>query len=1212
MSETDDNTDVVEEGVEISFVALMQELRAMESELDDRAEGGARKRQATNPLTWTNFKANPSAHVGALVHLRASDFASGTVRVLGPCKLVFQEDVVFNPNPDALNWQPTAAQRASGEYPFASGFALDFFAAITIESDNVIIDLNGHELRQSREHHLQQSFAQLISIGNSPFVDGEGPAAFGTSFVTPSRVVVRNGRLGFNAHHGVHGNAGSYIYLHDLELEDYQIAGIALNGVKSSAIVDCVLLGTNTDVPILGTYSQARFLATHFLPQAVASGDAGAALAQARLETLLEQTLADVRAQNEIDGVAHPDARALFGNEARQVDGNVFGLRLTNRGEGTKQLDSVFDAASAPRRVMVRNVRVLNTVNSITEFVVLLDQSGAEVRGPAGDVLGFDRMLREQRIDALLEAQLAFAHAYEQAGEQAKAWRVGPTLNVPAPLLRWYERGALISEFGAVVRTNNYRYARNTDAMFHVNKGAHGLALETLDGVAFENVLVDTVLANGAAGLRAPMPGETSAPDPLTYTATTGGHPKQAPDIGYAGNRARGVVLTPSRNVDLSGITVRNVRSRTGRSTDFALFPVISPADAIVLSAPARAALLVSKKKKSPPAPAPPSGLTADVLIGGAGYASAAFVEQLHENGVSFRILEATDRVGGRMVAKEFGTNPATGEPYRLEVGANWVQGLNGNPVWDEAIKYELEGNAQNFDDIAFHDIDGVERPREALYLPGTACLRADTAYVSAGDFSLRCLQPSGDDRLKSVDRRFCADALDIDRSAFNYDDEDDLSNEEAETQTTGFLPPTDPEPASARACQLYSQDFEWAEFPNVTSANNTLPANTYADFRDADYWVGGGKIGYAKLVQRKLAEFISTSVLSDEQIAFNDASKLTLRTRVLGVQWDPSGVAPVSVSTCETVKQSASNQPDRFACVPATQATVTAREFVSTFSLGVLRQSIAEESTPAASRTAPTFTPPLSSVSALASALGKYPMAYYSKIFFQFEHKFWNDAQLTLSAYSEGRWTGEFAPVWQSLDTGGNPNRFLPGSRIFFVTVLGERAQDLHSKSDSAIVAELLPVLNQMFAERIDELYGSPLTPANVLDFSMTRWIADELYRGMYSNMRANVSWSEIEPTRQRYGNLVFSGEHTCFRYNGYTHGALLGGRRSARILLAERYGKPTAGEQSICDVLPSPAQRATTSSTSKHSRGHPTRHGVDDAWIAQEFKKQGKTWKN
>jgi len=554
------------------FAMLTRDLVQLERALDNDAAGARSAPQTRNGVAWRVFAANATALAGATVVVMQRDFDDGTLRVRAPCKLVLGENIVFDPNAEH-NWQPTDAQRRSGAYPWASGFALDFFAAITVESDNVLIDLNGFELRQSRAHTLQQAFAQLISLGNAPFVGGEGPAPFG-AFFGPSNVVIRNGRLGANAHHAIHGNARRNIYIHDVQMESYRVASIALNGAQRVMVRNCAALGTDVDVPNRGTYSQARFLATHFLPLAAAV-DANAARALATLERLLDQALRDIVARNEIDAVAHPRAHALFANVERQQDGNTFGMRFTNRGEGTVQFDATFNqsASGNARMLYVQNVLIANTVNSVNEFVVLLDgdNNDREVRGPAGDVLGFDRMLRNNELDELLDAQLAYALAYEAHGRGA--WHVGPTHYVPRALLDWYAAGANIALFGQVVRQNNLRYMRNTDAMFHVNKGAHGLAIESVDTARFENVAVRTVRANGAAGQHARMPGETGAvPDPRTYTARSGGHVGQAPDVGYAGNRARGLTLGPSHNVDISGIAVVDVSSRTGNARDYDVF----------------------------------------------------------------------------------------------------------------------------------------------------------------------------------------------------------------------------------------------------------------------------------------------------------------------------------------------------------------------------------------------------------------------------------------------------------------------------------------------------------------------------------------------------------------------------------------------------------------------------------------------------------------
>ena len=41
-------------------------------------------------------------------------------------------------------------------------YRLGFFAAVTLEADNVVLDMNGHWIRQSRRHHLRQRFFACV------------------------------------------------------------------------------------------------------------------------------------------------------------------------------------------------------------------------------------------------------------------------------------------------------------------------------------------------------------------------------------------------------------------------------------------------------------------------------------------------------------------------------------------------------------------------------------------------------------------------------------------------------------------------------------------------------------------------------------------------------------------------------------------------------------------------------------------------------------------------------------------------------------------------------------------------------------------------------------------------------------------------------------------------------------------------------------------
>ena len=77
-----------------------------------------------------------------------------------------------------------------------------------------------------------------------------------------------------------------------------------------------------------------------------------------------------------------------------------------------------------------------------------------------------------------------------------------------------------------------------------------------------------------------------------------------------------------------------------------------------------------------------------EVLILGAGISGIAAARTLEVNGVDFLVIEATDRIGGRI--REYnGTS--------IEVGANWIQGLDRNdkkrhPIWREWLECDPDG----------------------------------------------------------------------------------------------------------------------------------------------------------------------------------------------------------------------------------------------------------------------------------------------------------------------------------------------------------------------------------------------------------------------------------------------------------------------------------------------------------------------------------------
>jgi polyamine oxidase len=78
-----------------------------------------------------------------------------------------------------------------------------------------------------------------------------------------------------------------------------------------------------------------------------------------------------------------------------------------------------------------------------------------------------------------------------------------------------------------------------------------------------------------------------------------------------------------------------------------------------------------------------------------------------------FLIIEYRDEIGGRMIHTTFGENPETSDPYTIELGANWVQGLGSeggpeNPIWTFAKEYEIVNEYSDYSSIATFNETGA------------------------------------------------------------------------------------------------------------------------------------------------------------------------------------------------------------------------------------------------------------------------------------------------------------------------------------------------------------------------------------------------------------------------------------------------------------------------------------------------------------------------
>jgi hypothetical protein len=481
---------------------------------------------------------------GAIIKLRQSNFTNGTVRITKPGIYILQENIAFEPNPNN-DFMPTYQQIASGQYPVgtAGAYHLGFFAAITVEANGVILDLNGKTIEQTKLHNLQQRFYANIEMASAPFIPAQGPATFSTpsNFKAGEKVLIKNGTLGSSSHHGIHGNTMKDIILQNLSIEDFEVAGIALNGAINSILDTITMQNTSLNIRVLSTYSQARFIRTFLKTVPDATTINGKSISD--VTTDLNAGLED--AKNAV--IAGGTPGNMFGNSHfdKGYDGNVYGLVLNVNGVVVNDFIETRPAeAIGNQNIYLQNITIKNIISRPVEIIALNSvpdeggaYGGARQVGPIGDILAINPITAGNgtyNANLLSDAQLIIG----KSEIDNSSLHFGTT-NITDDIVDWAENYTVLN---TVMDIHGYYFVKGGDSMGHVMKGNIGLFVSAGENIRVNGFTINTVTSKGSA---------------------------VGPDASgiYQGGDARGVIVTGSKNIDLDSSVITNVTTENTNAT---------------------------------------------------------------------------------------------------------------------------------------------------------------------------------------------------------------------------------------------------------------------------------------------------------------------------------------------------------------------------------------------------------------------------------------------------------------------------------------------------------------------------------------------------------------------------------------------------------------------------------------------------------------------
>jgi hypothetical protein len=411
--------------------------------------------------------------------LRQSNFADGTYHITESGYYVLKENIIFNSESSNI--------------------------AISIQTNNVCIDLNCFQIEQSREHALNEREFTIIelvsscsclqdSIRNSHCENSllENDPILENSKI--DWILIRNGSLGRTSQYGIKGSGNNYVVIEKMKIYDFEVAGIVLQGGHHILFRNVEIGPSRRDIPVNNLYKIARadlrlldeYLVNHTIPseQLIEIN-----FKRQALEEELSLVLAEIL---ETGKTTHP----LFENPSGLPTSNLFGILIYPTNNSLDDLeDRTFNCSNLSNNsdnstncinskyVYFKNVHVHNLEAQPEEIITLSqkDGNGAQLY-PCGAVFQIERVLDKETGhyvgNTLSDFQIALGVL--PIGENS----------LSQDLITWATTHTDIKTLLEI----GYQYKCNSDAYFNLLIGISGVYLKEINYLFLCKLLVQYLI----------------------------------------------------------------------------------------------------------------------------------------------------------------------------------------------------------------------------------------------------------------------------------------------------------------------------------------------------------------------------------------------------------------------------------------------------------------------------------------------------------------------------------------------------------------------------------------------------------------------------------------------------------------------------------------------------------------------------------------------